>query len=113
MMRTESEIREELAHLIAFKKVVVRHFELIELKKHKHALLGAFYATLDHEIDLLRWILGEDIALWRDDMSKHSDIEVFYDSLSIVDFPWKQFPKKIASITRKAGVLSLVVGHDE
>lgn len=112
-MRSETEIREELAHLITFKKEVVRHFELIELKKHKHALLGAFYATLDHEIDLLRWILGEDVALWRDDMSKHSDIEDFFDSLPPTEFPWKQFPQRVRATARRAGALALVGHHDE
>jgi hypothetical protein len=112
-MRSETEIREELTGLIAFKKTVTRHFEAIELTKYKYALLGAFYTTIDHEIDLLRWILGEDIALWRDDMSKHTDIEQFFDSLPPTDFPWKQFPQSVRATARKAGVLELVGTHDE
>lgn len=101
-MRTESEIREELAWLIAYKKEVIVHFRVIELSKHKHALLGAFYATIDHEIDLLRWILGEDISLWRDNLSGSSDMEEFFDSLPPTDFPRKPWPQELVAAARKA-----------
>ena len=112
-MRTEAEIREELAWLIAYKKEVIIHFQVIELSKYKHALLGAFYATIDHEIDLLRWTLGEDVTLWRDDLSKSNDMQEFFDSLPPTDFPWKQFPQRVRAATRKAGVLALVGDYHE
>lgn len=112
-MRSETEIREELAALNAFKSEVIHHFKTIELKKHKYALLRAFYATLDHEIDLLRWVLGADVTLWRDSASKHSDIQEHFDSLPLTDFPWKQFPQSVRATARKAGVLALVADHDE
>jgi hypothetical protein len=100
-MRTEAELREELAWLINYKKEVVLHFKVIELSKRKHALLAAFYATLDHEADLLRWVLGEDLVLWRDDFSAHNDIQAFFDSLPPSEFPRNPWPHEIAA-ARKA-----------
>jgi endogenous inhibitor of DNA gyrase (YacG/DUF329 family) len=101
-MRTEAELREELTWLINYKKEVIVHFKVIQLSKHKHALLAAFYATIDHEIDLLRWALGEDIVLWRDDMSKSNDMEEFFDSLPPSDFPRKPCPQELVAAARKA-----------
>lgn len=101
-MRTEAELREELAWLTAYKKEVIVHFQVIELSKHKHALLAAFYATIDHEIDLVRWALGEDIALWRDDFSGHDDMQCFFDSLPPSDFPRKPWPQELVAAARKA-----------
>jgi hypothetical protein len=101
-MRTEEELREELAWLTAYKTEVSFHFKVIELSKHKHALLAAFYATIDHEIHLLRWILGEDIVLWRDDMSKSNDMQDFFDSLPPSDFPRKPWPQELVAAARKA-----------
>lgn len=103
-MRTETEIREELAWLIDYKKEVTVHFRVIELSKHKYALLAAFYATIDHEIDLLRWALGEDVVLWRDNLDKFNDMQDLFDALPPSDFPRHPWPQELWSAAARKAV---------
>jgi len=69
-MRTLNEILERKAYLEWYRHDLVYHFKTTPLSKYWHAVASAYFRTLDNEIDMLRWMLGElentwvDLASW-------------------------------------------------
>jgi hypothetical protein len=88
-MRTSTELQEKIDHLIAYKEELHLHFKIIDMSKQKNAILAAFYRTVDNEIAMLRWALGEVEQTWSDDMSGHIDMECYFDSLPPTEFGWQ------------------------
>jgi hypothetical protein len=99
-MLTITEIQEKLDHLATVKKEITLHFEVISLSKQKHAVLAAYYATIDNEIALLRWVLGEQEQTWSDDLSGHIDMEMYSDAQPATTFPRKPHPQEIVAQSR-------------
>lgn len=69
-MRTLNEILERKDYLEWFRHNLVYDFQTTPLSKYWHAVASAYFRTLDNEIDMLRWMLGELENTWEDDMSK-------------------------------------------
>jgi hypothetical protein len=86
-MRTAAEIQEKIEHLFSYKQELTLHFRVINLSRHKHAAISAFYRSVDNEIAMLQWALGELEQTWSDDLSEHIDMETFFDSLPPTEYP--------------------------
>lgn len=86
-MRTLTEVLERIAYLDWFKKDLVYHFQVTPMTKQKHAVAAAFYRTLDNEIAMLRWFLGDIENTWSDDTSHYIDLVDVVEKLPPTDFP--------------------------
>lgn len=92
-MRTATELQEKIAHLTWYKHEVILHFYLIPMTAQAHAVAAAFYRTIDNEIALLRWALGQTEQTWSDDHSGYMDIIDRVENLPPTEFPhfpWKE-----------------------
>lgn len=65
-MRTLNEVLERKAYLEWFRHDLVYHFKTTPLSKYWHTVASAYFRTLDNEIDMLRWMLGELENTWVD-----------------------------------------------
>ncbi len=97
-MRTTAEIQEKIEHLLFYKQELMIHFRVINLSRQKHAAISAFYRTVDNEIAMLRWALGELDETWSDDLSKHIDMETFFDSLPPTEYPRLPHKQELVAI---------------
>lgn len=68
-MRTLNELLERKAYLEWFRKQLVYDFQTTPLSRYWYAVASAYFRTLDNEIDMLRWVLGEVENTWEDDLS--------------------------------------------
>lgn len=68
-MRTLNEVLERKAYLEWFRKDLVYEFQTTRLSRYWYTVASAYFRTLDNEIDMLRWLLGEIENTWEDDMS--------------------------------------------
>ncbi|RZJ94166.1 MAG: hypothetical protein EOO60_03620 [Hymenobacter sp.] len=68
-MRTINEVLERKAYLEWFRKNLVYEFQKTELSRYWYTVASAYFRTLDNEIDMLRWMLGEIENTWEDDLS--------------------------------------------
>lgn len=105
-MRTSTELQEKIDHLIAYKEELHLHFRVIDMSKHKNAVLAAFYRTVDNEIAMLRWALGEIDQTWSDDMSGHMDMECYFDSLPPTEFGWQPNAHQLRATAKKNAALT-------
>lgn len=86
-MRTAAQIQEKIEHLLHIKKEVIFQFQLIDLSIKKHAVVAAYYRTIDNEIAMLRWVLGQAEQTWSDDLSGTIDFVDGFDKLPPSEFP--------------------------
>jgi hypothetical protein len=86
-MRTAAQIQEKIEHLLYYKKEVIFQFKVIDMSAKKHAILAAYYRTIDNEIAMLRWVLGQKEQTWSDDLSNSIDIGDGFDKLPSTEFP--------------------------
>lgn len=94
-MRAATELQEKIDHLTWYKQEVIYYFRIMDMSARKHAVLAAFYRTIDNEIALLRWALGQSEQTWSDDHFGAIDIEDRVDRLPATEFPhlpYKQRP---------------------
>lgn len=70
LMRTLNEILERKAYLEWFRHDLAYEFATTPLSRYWYTVASAYFRTLDNEIDMLRWVLGELENTWQDDMSK-------------------------------------------
>ncbi len=85
-MRTIAQIQEKIEHLLHYKKEVISQFHVIDMSAKKHAILAAYYRTIDNEISMLRWVLGQSEQTWSDDLSGSIDIQDLFDKLPATEF---------------------------
>jgi hypothetical protein len=85
-MRTAAQIQEKIEHLAHYKKEVMFQFKVIDMSAKKHAILAAYYRTIDNEISMLRWVLGQTEQTWSDDLSNATDIQDGFDKLPPTEF---------------------------
>lgn len=86
-MRTPTELQEKIDHLSWFKHELSYYFRVTPLGPKKHAVLAAFYRTIDNEIAMLRWVLGQTENTWSDDLSGSMDFRYYVDDLPPTEFP--------------------------
>lgn len=86
-MRTVTELQEKIDHLSWFKHELGYYFRTTPLGPKKHAVLAAFYRTIDNEIAMLRWVLGQTENTWSDDTSQSLDFQHYVDDLPATEFP--------------------------
>lgn len=86
-MRTVNEILERKAYLEWFRHDLAYEFQTTPLSKRKHELASAFYRTLDNEIDMLRWVLGELENTWEDDLRGWIDLYSFVEVEAQTKYP--------------------------
>jgi hypothetical protein len=96
-MRTAAQIQEKIEHLLHYKKEVIFQFQLIDMSVKKHAVLAAYYRTIDNEISMLRWVLGQVEQTWSDDLSNSIDIEDGFDNLPSTEFPHLPYGQRCSS----------------
>lgn len=94
-MRTPTELREKIAHLLWYKQELIYYFRLIDMRAHEHAVMAAYYRTVDNEIAMLRWALGEVDSTWSDDTSMYMDLVDVVKNLPPTEFPYLPY-KRIA-----------------
>jgi hypothetical protein len=85
-MRTAAQIQEKIDHLVALKEELKVHFRVIDMAKQRHAVMAAYYRTLDNETAMLRWALGQVEETWSDDLSQCIDMTDHFDSLPPTEF---------------------------
>lgn len=68
-MRTLNEVQERKAYLEWFRKQLVYDFQTTPLSRYWYTVASAFFRTLDNELNMLRWMLGEVENTWQDDLS--------------------------------------------
>lgn len=95
-MRTPTELQEKIAHLLWYKQELIYYFQLIDMRAHQHAIMAAYYRTIDNEISILRWALSEIDATWSDDTSMYMDLVDVVEQLPPTEFP--HLPYKRSSL---------------
>lgn len=85
-MRTQTELEEKIAHLTWYKQTLIHDFHILDMSAKKHALVAAFCRTVDNEIMMLKWALGQVEQTWTDDLSRVSDIQHYYEQLPPTEF---------------------------
>lgn len=87
-MKTPSEIQQKIDALISHKADALEVFGLLSMSRERHAAVSAFARTLDNEIAMLRWVLGEVEQTWTDRLQLHyMDIVHYYDMLPTTEYP--------------------------
>lgn len=86
-MRTPTELQEKIDHLTWYKHELIYYFRLIPLSTRKHAIVAAYYRTVDNEIALLRWALGQIEQTWTDNLGGAIDLVDLVDKLPPTQFP--------------------------
>jgi hypothetical protein len=100
-MRTSTELQEKLDHLIAYKEEIKVDFLVIDMSKQRHAVLAAYYRTLDNEMAMLRWALGQIEETWSDDLSQCIDMTDHFDSLPPTEFVHLPYGKNMGYWDKK------------
>lgn len=85
-MRTTAQVQEKIDHLIWCKETLKFDFHIVNLTKSKHELLSTYYRTIDNEISMLRWVLGQVEQTWSDDLSGSTDFTDHFDALAPTEF---------------------------
>jgi hypothetical protein len=113
-MRHPNEIQEKIDHLLWYKQVVISHFRLIDMSAKKHALLAAYYRTIDNEISMLRWVLGQTEQTWSDDLSTTIDIVDLVEKLPPTEFPHLPYGRRASEYwpTRPSRICPYFLGPD-
>ena len=87
-MRTPSEIQQKIDALLSHKADALEVFALLPMSRDRHAAVSAFARTLDNEIVMLRWVLGEVDQTWTDRLLlDYIDIVHFFDKLPPTEYP--------------------------
>ncbi len=86
-MRTAAELKTKIDHLTALKAETSAVFAVLPLSKQKHAVLTAFARTIDNEIELLRWVLGELDNTWSDGLLQYVDILDYFEQIPLTEYP--------------------------
>lgn len=113
-MRHPIELREKIDHLTWYKQEVIYYFRIMPMSAQKHAVLAAFYRTIDNEIALLRWALGEIEQTWSDDHSGADDIAHRVELLPPTEFPHLPYKRHAGEYwsTRPVQVCPYLAGPD-
>ncbi len=113
-MRTATELQEKIDHLTWYKQQVIFYFRMIPLSAQRHAVAAAFYRTIDNEIALLRWALGQTEQTWSDDHSGADDPVHRVELLPPTEFPHLPYKQRSGDYwpTRPAKVCPYFLGPD-
>jgi hypothetical protein len=85
-MRAPGELQEKIDHLIWYKQMLVSDFYVMDMTAKNHGIITAFCRTIDNEIAMLRWALGQVEETWTDDFSSADDIQQYYQQLPPTEF---------------------------
>lgn len=86
-MRTQTELQEKIDYLTWFKHDLEYQFKITPLSAQRYAVATAFYRTIDNEIAMVRWCLGQLENTWEDDLSNFIDLFSPLDQAPATEYP--------------------------
>jgi len=102
-MRVSGELQEKIDHLTWYKQTLLADFYVIDMTAKQHALVATFCRTIDNEIQMLRWALGQVEQTWTDDLSHAIDIQEYFKQLPSTEFVHLP-PGKSVNYWREKGI---------